>query len=59
MSTIIKEYGGLSLAIVGAIFGLYLITLGANSWKTNSRYMIAQMTGVSYDQVQYLDDVEE
>jgi hypothetical protein len=59
MSTIIKEYGGLSLAIVGAIFGLYLITLGINSWKTNSRYMIAQMTGVSYDQVQYLDDVEE
>lgn len=59
MSTIIKEYGGLSLAIVGAIFGLYLITLGVNSWKTNSRYMIAQMTGVSYDQVQYLDDVEE
>lgn len=59
MSTIIKEYGGLSLAIVGAIFGLYLITLGVNSWKTNSRHMIAQMTGVSYDQVQYLDDVEE
>ncbi len=59
MSTIIKEYGGLSLAIVGAIFGLYLITLGVNSWKTNSRYIIAQMTGVSYDQVQYLDDVEE
>lgn len=59
MSTIIKEYGGLSLAIVGAIFGLYLITLGVNSWKTNSRYMIAQMTGVSYDQVQYLDSLEE
>lgn len=59
MSTIIKEYGGLSLAIVGAIFGLYLITLGVNSWKTNSRYMIAQLTGVSYDQVKYLDSLEE
>lgn len=59
MSTIIKEYGGLSLAIIGTIFGLYLITLGVNSWKTNSRYMIAQMTGVSYDQVQYLDSLEE
>jgi predicted transporter len=59
MDTLIKEYGGMVLAILGGIIAFGLITLVTLNWAGVSRKMIANMTGVSYDQTQYIDDVEE
>lgn len=54
MDTIVKEYGSFLATIIGALFGFAMLTLCVFSFKDQSRMMIAQMTGVSYDNLQYV-----
>lgn len=53
MDAVVKEYGMLFTAIVGALLGFGLIVISVLHFKDNSRQMIADMTGVQYEDTQY------
>lgn len=59
MDTLIKEYGSLACAILGGTCALVILFLLLSSMKEDSRYIIASMTGVKAEEIQYIDDVEE
>lgn len=54
MDTIIKEYGTFLVAIVGALCGFGLLVLCVFTFKGTSKQMIANMTGVSSNQAEYI-----
>ena len=53
MDAVVKEYGMLFTAIVGALLGFGLIVISVLHFKDNSRQMIADMTGAQYEDTQY------
>ena len=54
MDTIVKEYGTFLAAMVGALFGFSLLVLCVFTFKNESKEMIANMTGVSYEDFEYV-----
>lgn len=59
MGVLIKEYGSFIAAILGGFASLTILFVFLSSMKTNSRYMIANMTGVTPSEVEYIYDEEE
>lgn len=59
MGVLIKEYGSLVAAIIGGFASLTILFVFLSSMKTNSRYLIANMTGVTPSEVEYIYDDEE
>ena len=59
MSILIKEYGSLIAAIIGGIVSLVILFLFLSTMKTNSKYLIANMTGVTAEDVEYIYDDKE
>lgn len=49
MSTIIKEYGGLILSIIGGIFGLILLVSLATNWKVIGKGLAENITGTTIE----------
>lgn len=49
MSTIIKEYGGLILSIIGGIFGLILLVSLATNWKIIGKELAESITGATIE----------
>lgn len=54
MDTIIKEYGTFMVTMIGAIFGFGLLVLCVFTFKGESKEMIANMTGVTYEDLEYV-----
>lgn len=59
MGVLIKEYGSFIAAILGGFASLTILFVFLSSMKTNSRYMIANMTGVTPSEVEYIYDEGE
>lgn len=59
MGVLIKEYGSFIAAILGGFASLTILFVFLSSMKTSSRYMIANMTGVTPSEVEYIYDEEE
>lgn len=59
MGVLIKEYGSFIAAILGGFASLTILFVFLSSMKTNSRYLIANMTGVTPSEVEYIYDEEE
>ena len=56
MDVIVKEYGTFVVAIVGALLGFSFLSLCVFTFKEESRFMIAHMTGVSYEDLAYVNN---
>lgn len=59
MDTIIKEYGSLYCAMIGGFLGLSILFLVLSTMKQDSKYLIAGLTGVKAEEIEYVSDVVE
>lgn len=59
MGVLIKEYGSFIAAILGGFASLTILFVFLSAMKTNSKYLIANITGVAPSEVEYIYDEEE